>query len=127
MEKWLRIKYDYVPKYCMTCILQGHDDQQYFVEHPEVYTKKENKNVEADDREERRKTQKTNEKNQDKEKDNLEERISIQQKEKTHKLEECKFKRGGWRKNPEKVWAKLDIPTGINLGLWRMTQQKVKR
>ncbi|KAH0649909.1 hypothetical protein KY284_029821 [Solanum tuberosum] len=116
MEKWVRIKYDYVPKYCKTCMLQGHDEQQCFVEHPELYPKKEKKNVEADDREERGKTQKTNEANQDEEKDNLEKRIAIQQKEKTNKFEESKFKRGGWRKQPEKVWAKVDIPTGNKFG-----------
>ncbi|KAH0749597.1 hypothetical protein KY290_028829 [Solanum tuberosum] len=116
MEKWVRIKYDYVPKYCKTCMLQGHDEQQCFVEHPELYPKKEKKNVEADDREERGKTQKTNEANQDEEKDNLEERIAIQQKEKTNKFEESKFKRGGWRKQPEKVCAKVDIPTGNKFG-----------
>lgn len=27
VEKWIKIKYDYVPKYCKTCIIQGHDEQ----------------------------------------------------------------------------------------------------
>ncbi|KAG5587094.1 hypothetical protein H5410_047528 [Solanum commersonii] len=30
MEKWVKIKYDYVPKYCKTCMIQGHDEQQCY-------------------------------------------------------------------------------------------------
>lgn len=52
MEKWVRIKYDYVPKYCKTCMIQGHDEQQCYVEHPELYPKKEKTNQEAGDKKE---------------------------------------------------------------------------
>ncbi|KAG5631116.1 hypothetical protein H5410_002833 [Solanum commersonii] len=41
VEKWIRIKYDYVPKYCKTCKLQGHDEKAYYVMHPELYPKEE--------------------------------------------------------------------------------------
>ncbi|KAH0635528.1 hypothetical protein KY289_035443 [Solanum tuberosum] len=36
-ERWVRIKYDHVPKYCKNCRIQGHDEQQYYVVHPELY------------------------------------------------------------------------------------------
>ncbi|KAH0761341.1 hypothetical protein KY290_017414 [Solanum tuberosum] len=38
--KWVRIKYDYVPKYCTNCKIQGHNEQQCYVIHPELYPKK---------------------------------------------------------------------------------------
>ncbi|XP_049410642.1 uncharacterized protein LOC125873836 [Solanum stenotomum] len=41
MEKWIRINYDYVPKYCKTCMIQGHNEQECYVEHPELYPTKE--------------------------------------------------------------------------------------
>ncbi|XP_016546560.2 uncharacterized protein LOC107846788 [Capsicum annuum] len=40
-EKWITIKYDYVPKYCKTFMIQGHNEQQCYMEHPELYPKKE--------------------------------------------------------------------------------------
>ncbi|KAH0651620.1 hypothetical protein KY290_032943 [Solanum tuberosum] len=27
MEKWIKINYDYVPKYCQTCMIQGHNEE----------------------------------------------------------------------------------------------------
>lgn len=41
VEKWVTIKYDYVPKYCKTCKLQGHNEKECFVNHPELYPKQE--------------------------------------------------------------------------------------
>ncbi|KAK4718618.1 hypothetical protein R3W88_016956 [Solanum pinnatisectum] len=41
VEKWVPIKYDYVPKYCKTCKLQGHNERECFVIHPELYPKEE--------------------------------------------------------------------------------------
>ncbi|KAG5597385.1 hypothetical protein H5410_038617 [Solanum commersonii] len=29
-EKWVTINYDYVPKYCKTCKLQGHNEKDYY-------------------------------------------------------------------------------------------------
>ncbi|KAH0717258.1 hypothetical protein KY285_013289 [Solanum tuberosum] len=40
VEKWIRIKYDYVPKYCVTCRLQGHNEQECYALHPKLYPKK---------------------------------------------------------------------------------------
>jgi len=36
-EKWITIKYDYVPKYCKNCKLQGHNGNECFIIHPELY------------------------------------------------------------------------------------------
>jgi len=41
VEKWINIKYDYVPKYCQTCMIQGHNEEQCYVVHPELYPYKE--------------------------------------------------------------------------------------
>ncbi|WMV24108.1 hypothetical protein MTR67_017493 [Solanum verrucosum] len=40
VEKWVQIKYDYVPKYCANCRLQGHNEQECYALHPELYPKK---------------------------------------------------------------------------------------
>lgn len=42
-EKWINIRYDYVPKYCKTCKLQRHSKKEYFIIHPELYPKEEEK------------------------------------------------------------------------------------
>ncbi|KAH0720015.1 hypothetical protein KY284_005045 [Solanum tuberosum] len=39
-EKWITIKYDYVPKYCKSCKLQGHNEQECFAIHPEYTNEK---------------------------------------------------------------------------------------
>ncbi|XP_049348182.1 uncharacterized protein LOC125812750 [Solanum verrucosum] len=41
VEKWVAIKYDYVPKYCKTYMLQGHNENECFIIHPELYPKEE--------------------------------------------------------------------------------------
>lgn len=41
-ERWVKIKYDYVPKYCKTYMIQGHDEEQCYVVHPELFFKKNN-------------------------------------------------------------------------------------
>ncbi|KAH0713421.1 hypothetical protein KY289_009380 [Solanum tuberosum] len=45
-EKWIKIKYDYMPKYCKTYMIQGHDEQQCYVEHPELHPYRQ-KNMES--------------------------------------------------------------------------------
>ncbi|KAH0712533.1 hypothetical protein KY289_008492 [Solanum tuberosum] len=40
-EKWITIKYDYVPKYYNNSKLQGHNEKECFVLHPELYPKEE--------------------------------------------------------------------------------------
>lgn len=47
MEKWIHIRYDYVLKYYKTCKIQGYNEDQYYVKHPELYKDKQEK--EADD------------------------------------------------------------------------------
>lgn len=46
MERWVRIKYAYVSKYCKTRMIQGHDEQQCYVQFPELYPKTEKKDHE---------------------------------------------------------------------------------
>ncbi|KAK4733567.1 hypothetical protein R3W88_007828 [Solanum pinnatisectum] len=41
VEKWIKIKYDYVPKYCQTCMIQGHNEEQCYVVQPELHPYKE--------------------------------------------------------------------------------------
>lgn len=36
-EKWIRIKYDYIPQYCTTCKIQGHADEECYFLHLELY------------------------------------------------------------------------------------------
>lgn len=38
-SKWVQIHYDYMPKYCKDCCLQGHDEASYWNIHPELYDK----------------------------------------------------------------------------------------
>ena len=34
VEKWVKIKYDYMQKYCKTYMIQGHDEEKCYVKHP---------------------------------------------------------------------------------------------
>ncbi|KAH0722240.1 hypothetical protein KY285_004845 [Solanum tuberosum] len=43
-EKWITIKYGYVPKYCKSCKLQGNNEQECFVIHLELYQRGEGEN-----------------------------------------------------------------------------------
>ncbi|WMV49322.1 hypothetical protein MTR67_042707 [Solanum verrucosum] len=43
MDKWVAIKYDYIPKYCKTCKLQGYNEEDCYVIHPELFTHEEQK------------------------------------------------------------------------------------
>lgn len=40
-SKWIKIKYDYVPKYFKTCKKQGHNEQQCWVINPQLHKKQE--------------------------------------------------------------------------------------
>uniref|UniRef100_A0A0V0IDF8 Putative ovule protein n=1 Tax=Solanum chacoense TaxID=4108 RepID=A0A0V0IDF8_SOLCH len=35
-SKWIKIQYDYLPKYCNECCLQGHDEHNCWALHPEL-------------------------------------------------------------------------------------------
>ncbi|KAH0689957.1 hypothetical protein KY289_017315 [Solanum tuberosum] len=50
LEKWTPIKYDYVPKYCITCSIQGHDEDQCYVKHQKLFKKKNSKGEEQEDK-----------------------------------------------------------------------------
>lgn len=39
-EKWINVKYDYVPKHYKTCKLQDHNEKKCFVMYLELYPKK---------------------------------------------------------------------------------------
>lgn len=49
VEKCVRIKYDHLPKYCKSCKIQGHDEEQYYVLHPELYLRKEKEEDKSSD------------------------------------------------------------------------------
>lgn len=36
-EKWIKIKYDYITKYCTTCKIQWHAEEQCYFLHPELF------------------------------------------------------------------------------------------
>ncbi|KAM3199687.1 hypothetical protein P3L10_032047 [Capsicum annuum] len=63
VEKWIHIKYDYVPKYCKECKLQGHNEKECYFIHPELYPKEDNEEVdEQEDTESQRGQAKNKEK-----------------------------------------------------------------
>uniref|UniRef100_A0A0V0HA32 Putative ovule protein n=1 Tax=Solanum chacoense TaxID=4108 RepID=A0A0V0HA32_SOLCH len=35
--KWIKIQYDYMPNYCKECCLQGHNENECWRIHPELY------------------------------------------------------------------------------------------
>lgn len=58
MEKWIKIKYDYVSKYCTICMIQGHDKEQC-VKYPELFKKQENNRKGVDQMKDTKKTEAT--------------------------------------------------------------------
>ncbi|OIT05237.1 hypothetical protein A4A49_65155, partial [Nicotiana attenuata] len=36
-SKWIKIRYDYMPKYCKTCKKQGHNEEECWIIHPELH------------------------------------------------------------------------------------------
>ncbi|KAF3669654.1 hypothetical protein FXO37_08919 [Capsicum annuum] len=38
-SKWISIQYDYMPKYCKECSLQGHDKASYWNVHTKLHEK----------------------------------------------------------------------------------------
>lgn len=47
LEKWAPIKYDYVSRYCSTSKIQGHNDHECYVLHPELYLESEDNKEEG--------------------------------------------------------------------------------
>lgn len=48
VDKWISIKYDYLPKYCKTCKLQGHGEEECFALCVELFNRKNDSKVEGD-------------------------------------------------------------------------------
>lgn len=48
IKRWININCDYVPKYCTNCKIQGHNEQQCYILHPELYPKGEGENPKED-------------------------------------------------------------------------------
>lgn len=46
-EKWVRTKYNYVSKYFKTFMIKENNEQQCYIEHSELYPKKEKNNQEG--------------------------------------------------------------------------------
>ncbi|KAG5586864.1 hypothetical protein H5410_047298 [Solanum commersonii] len=94
VERWVKIKYDYVPKYCQTCMIQGHNEEQCYVVHP---FKEEDKKVEES-------------KEDDKGKDTL---VQVENKRKGDGFVKprCKNWGGGRNKETQQVWNGVGIIT----------------
>ncbi|KAK4716560.1 hypothetical protein R3W88_014898 [Solanum pinnatisectum] len=87
-EKWIQIKYDYMPKYCKNCKLQGHNEKECYVLHPELYPKEE-----VDDEQRGQK-----ERNEEKNQDHLKQKeANYKDKESVNAFQEQKNKRAGRR------------------------------
>ncbi|KAF3643159.1 hypothetical protein FXO37_22128 [Capsicum annuum] len=50
VEKWIHIKYDYMPKYCKKCKLQGHNENECYVIHLDLYPKDDREEGEKQDK-----------------------------------------------------------------------------
>lgn len=48
-EKWIKINYDYILKYYKSCKIQGHDEQQCYVLHSNLYPKVPPKDTKVED------------------------------------------------------------------------------
>ncbi|WMV45111.1 hypothetical protein MTR67_038496 [Solanum verrucosum] len=113
-EKWIKIKYDYVPKYCQMCMIQGHDEEQCYVVHPELHPYKEKSGNDRGKQIEERPS-KGDEKGTElmgREEDNLHMR-----KGEDFVEPKRKFWGGGRNKEPQKVWNKVGIITGNKFNL----------
>ncbi|KAH0669880.1 hypothetical protein KY289_024373 [Solanum tuberosum] len=108
-EKWIKIKYDYVPKYCQTCMIQGHNEEQCYVVHPELHLYKEKSG-----HEEGKKVEERPSKGDDRGKDTMERDDGTLQVRKGEEFVEPRRKNwgGGRNKEPQKVWNKVGIITG---------------
>lgn len=64
-----RVKVEVGPKYCTTCMIQGHDIDQCYVEHPELFKKQEQVNSGEEQQEEKKEENISREDNDTKEGD----------------------------------------------------------
>ncbi|WMV48459.1 hypothetical protein MTR67_041844 [Solanum verrucosum] len=108
-EKWIKIKYDYVPTYCKSCKIQGHNEQQCYVIHPELYPKKDGEDGEKNKKEGEVQEGETGKKHM----------IMVQQSLRTQEqYKEQKITNGGmWRKEgrgkPEQIWNKKSTQQNV--------------
>ncbi|KAG5582452.1 hypothetical protein H5410_053079 [Solanum commersonii] len=50
-SKWIKVQYDYMPKYCKECCLQGHDEDTCWALHPELYENNSNEHTKKEEAE----------------------------------------------------------------------------
>jgi len=100
LERWVNIKYDYVPKHCKTCKLQGHNEEECFILHPELYRKEE---IEVDGDKEKHNTSKDIRKNRDTTEQKENRDTAIEFKEQGRRTA---HKRGRFlsKDKPEQIW-----------------------
>ncbi|WMV43302.1 hypothetical protein MTR67_036687 [Solanum verrucosum] len=48
-SKWIKVQYDYMPKYCKECCLQGHDEYTCWALHPELYENNSNEHTKKEE------------------------------------------------------------------------------
>ncbi|WMV41340.1 hypothetical protein MTR67_034725 [Solanum verrucosum] len=107
-EKWVKIKYDYVPKYCKNCKIQGHNDQECYVIHPELFPKDQKEGgTEKETGEDKRLAE------QLKEGPRVGEQQQPKAKDQAGFKEQKNRRGGGWRSQdrgkPEQIWNKKNI------------------
>ncbi|KAH0712101.1 hypothetical protein KY289_008060 [Solanum tuberosum] len=54
LSTWVKLKYDYMPKYYNPCKLQGHKEEECFILHPELRSRKIRRSIQMGITEERR-------------------------------------------------------------------------
>ncbi|KAH0655661.1 hypothetical protein KY285_030543 [Solanum tuberosum] len=113
VEKWVVINYDYVLKYCRSCKLQGHNEKDCYIIHPELYPQEENEEEVGKEQEQKGETNHQGE--QKEEITNTVEDNAKEKKDKGKKSEDIEFKehrgRSGYRRGnynqrrkPKQVW-----------------------
>ncbi|KAH0639363.1 hypothetical protein KY285_035949 [Solanum tuberosum] len=114
VEKWVKIKYDYVPKYCQTCMIQGHDEQQYYVVHPDLHPNREKSEYDEGKKVEGKHNRNKNIDNDTKGKESEQHHG---RKEEFVEQKHRKWGGAGRNKKPAKVWNKVGIATGNKFNL----------
>ncbi|XP_049413166.1 uncharacterized protein LOC125876094 [Solanum stenotomum] len=115
VEKWMKIKYDYVPKYCQTCMIQGHDEEQCYVVHPDLHPNREKSEYDEGKKVEGKHIRNTNKDNDTKEKES--EQHHGRKKDEFVEQKHRKWGGAGRNKEPVKVWNKVGIAIGNKFNL----------
>ncbi|KAH0633248.1 hypothetical protein KY284_036034 [Solanum tuberosum] len=119
VEKWVKIKYDYVPKYCQTCMIQGHDEQQCYVVHPDLHPNREKSEYDEGKKVEGKKVEGKHNRNKNIDNDTKGKESEQHHGRKEEFVEQKHRKWGGAGRNkkPAKVWNKVGIATGNKFNL----------